>query len=41
MKALMNWFKRFWQKNVAFLACNYEDNYYGDRLCKCETVLED
>ena len=40
MKALTNWLKQFFERSAWRASCNYEDDYYGDRLCKCEELPE-
>ena len=36
MKALNDWFRRIFERCLRSWSCNYEDNYYGDQLCKCD-----
>ena len=36
MKALNKWLTQLFERSVRALSCKYEDNYYGDQLCKCE-----
>ena len=36
MKKLNDWLKQIFDRSVRALSCKYEDDYYGDQLCKCE-----
>lgn len=40
MKALIDWFAAWFERTRLIANCNYNDNYYGDRLCRCESEGE-
>ena len=36
VKKLNDWLKQIFDRSVRALSCKYEDDYYGDQLCRCE-----